>query len=215
VPNVARMYDYFLGGHDNLPVDREAADHVLEIVPGIRAEAGANRAFLGRAVRFLVAGGVHQFLDIGSGLPTCQSVHQVAPGASTVYVDSDPQVVTHAATLLEAVPEALAVRGDLRKPADILADPAVHEHLDLDRPVAVVLVAIAHFVADDPGPIIAELMAPLAPGSHLVLSHATPGLFAGLDVLPPGVVPLPAWRPGPGAETVTPPHVLCGVARKP
>ncbi|WP_231618967.1 SAM-dependent methyltransferase [Nonomuraea sp. SBT364] len=220
VPHVARMYDYFLGGRDNYAVDREAAAHVLDLVPGIREDARANRAFLGRAVRALSDQGIGQFLDIGSGLPTCRSVHQVLPGRTTVYVDSDSQVVSHARTLLDDVPEALAVCGDLRKPADILGNPAVGEHLDLDRPVAVLLLAIAHYVADDPQPLIAELMAPLAPGSHLVLSHVTDGttdprpLFDGLDLLPPGVVTVPEWRPEDLVRPPTP-HFLCGVARKP
>ncbi|NRQ33187.1 SAM-dependent methyltransferase [Nonomuraea sp. NN258] len=252
IPNVARMYDYFLGGKDNFPADRAAAERVLTIVPEIPVGARENRAFLGRAVRFLAESGVRQFLDIGTGLPTQENVHQVvesvAPDARTVYVDNDPQVLTHARALLTNSTNVRIIEGDLRRPAEILRHPEVGGHLDLSRPVAVLLLAIVHFIEEDPRPIIAELLEPLAPGSWLVLSHvcidikpeAAPGVeriyqgasagfvgrrsdeimsfFDALDVVPPGVVNLPEWRPE-LPELIpfpdAPPYFLCGVARKP
>ena len=225
-PNVARMYDYLLGGTDNLPVDREAADRMLAVLPGVRVDARENRAFLGRAVRFLAGQGIRQFLDIGSGLPTRRSTHEVAAraaaGCRTVYVDNDPEVVSHAGALLRDVSGTRAVLGDLRRPQEILGNPGVRTLLDLDRPVAVLLLSIAHVAADDPRPVVAALMAPLPSGSHLVLSHVSTdpraesvaALFDGLELVPPGVVTLPEWRPRPLAGARTP-HFLCGVARKP
>jgi SAM-dependent methyltransferase len=233
------MYDHLLGGTDNFAVDREAADRVLEILPGVRTGARENRAFLGRAVRFLVRQGVRQFIDIGAGLPTRRCVHEVAPDCRTVYVDNDPEVVSHARALLHDTPGARFLHGDLNAPKEILGHPGVQEHLDLDQPVAVLLLTIVHVVAGDPRPVISDLMASLAPGSHLVLSHMAgdvqpavdeiyqgapgrpsriTGFFDGLELLPPGVVNLAEWRPDapepvrvPGAA----PYILCGVARKP
>ncbi|MFC4588471.1 SAM-dependent methyltransferase [Sphaerisporangium corydalis] len=176
-PNAARMYDYFLGGKDNLPVDRAAAEQVLKLVPEIPVGIRENRAFLCRAVRFLAEQGVRQFLDIGAGLPTQRNVHQVAaeyaPGSRTVYVDNDPQVLTHARALLQDSPQVLVAEGDLRRPEEILHDHEVRAHLDFDRPIAVLLLAIVHFIpdAEDPRGIVARLRDGLAPGSHLALSH--------------------------------------------
>ncbi|MET8007069.1 SAM-dependent methyltransferase [Nonomuraea glycinis] len=239
-PNVARMYDHLLGGTDNFAIDREAAGRVLEILPGVRTGACENRAFLGRAVRFLVRQGVRQFIDIGAGLPTRQCVHEVAPDCRTVYVDNDPEVVSHARRLLHGIPGARFLHGDLNAPKEILGH--VQEHLDLDQPVAVLLLTIVHVIPGDPRPVISDLMASLAPGSHLVLSHmsgapggaqpavdeiyqggsARPnqitGFFDGLDLLPPGVVNLAEWRPDapePVREPGAAPYILCGVARKP
>ncbi|MGV9301844.1 SAM-dependent methyltransferase [Nonomuraea sp. NPDC004354] len=247
IPNVARMYDYFLGGKDNFAADRAAAEKVLEIVPHIPVGARENRAFLGRAVRFLREQGITQFLDIGTGLPTQSNVHEIAgPGARVVYVDNDPQVLVHARALLEDTPQVRIVRGDLRAPAAVLADAATH--LDFSRPVAVLLLAIVHFVKDDPAPIVATLTDALVPGGYLAISHvchdlrpeAAPevervyqgasaqftarhstevaALFDGLDLVEPGVVNLPEWRPD--HPDLVPfkdvgPYFLCGVARKP
>ncbi|GII77111.1 hypothetical protein Sru01_20930 [Sphaerisporangium rufum] len=177
VPNAARMYDYFLGGKDNLPADRAAAEQVLRFVPEIPIGIRENRRFLARAVRHLAELGIRQFLDIGAGLPTQANVHQLveryAPGARTVYVDNDPQVLAHARALLQDSPDVVVADGDLRRPEEILADPAVRAHLDFDRPVAVLLLAILHFIPDedDPAGILARIRAGLAPGSHIAISH--------------------------------------------
>jgi SAM-dependent methyltransferase len=182
IPNVARMYDYYLGGKDNFEADRVAAEEIIRLVPQIRAAAVANRAFLRLAVRYLAAeAGIRQFLDIGVGLPTQGAVHEVVravtPDARVAYVDYDPVVVSHARVLLTEPDRSIAVRGDLRDPAALLADPEITSHLDLGRPVAVILLAILHFVsdADDPARIIATIRDAIAPGSYLVVSHVAPG----------------------------------------
>ncbi|MCK2221786.1 SAM-dependent methyltransferase [Actinomadura sp. ATCC 31491] len=178
-PNVARLYDYYLGGKDHFPADREAAERILKVAPEVRAAARANRAFLGRAVRHLAEAGIRQFLDVGTGLPTQESVHQVAakvaPGSQVVYVDVDPVVLVHARALLSGQPGTAVVQGDLRKPAEILGHPEVLGAIDFSRPVGVLLVAIMHFVAesDRPKEILATLREAMAPGSYLVLSHGT------------------------------------------
>ncbi|WP_433414890.1 SAM-dependent methyltransferase [Microtetraspora malaysiensis] len=176
-PNAARMYDYYLGGKDNFPSDRAAAEQVLRYVPEIPIGIRENRAFLQRAVRFLAEQGVRQFLDIGAGLPTQQNVHQVvaevAPEARTVYVDNDPQVLVHARALLQDSPQVVVVEGDLRQPGEIMNHPEVRGHLNFDEPIAVLLLAIVHFIpdSDDPIGIIAQIRSALPPGSHMVISH--------------------------------------------
>jgi trans-aconitate methyltransferase len=177
---VARIYDCLLGGKDNYAVDREAARELVAAVPGAARAARDSRAFLGRAVRFLAGRhGVSQFLDIGTGLPTGEHVHQVArrviPDARVVYADSDPVVVAHARALLAGQPGIAAVTGDVRCPRDLLASRAVRDVLDFTRPVAVLLVAVLHFVADDEDPWAAVrcVVDHLAPGSFLVISHVT------------------------------------------
>ncbi|WP_067489607.1 SAM-dependent methyltransferase [Actinomadura hibisca] len=176
-PNVARMYDFYLGGKDNYAADRAAAREVLKFAPHIPALARANRAFLRRAVRHLCAAGVDQFLDIGAGLPTHGNVHEIAqaaaPGSRVVYVDNDPTVLVHGRALLEGEEDAKVVPGDVRDVPGLLADPTVRGLLDLSRPVAVLMVALLHCVADedDPWAAVAELRDALPPGSHLVLSH--------------------------------------------
>ncbi|MFI7443703.1 SAM-dependent methyltransferase [Nonomuraea indica] len=177
IPNAARMYDYFLGGKDNLPADREAAERVLRFVPEIPIGIRENRRFLSRVVRYLADQGIRQFLDIGAGLPTQDNVHQLvarfAPGGRTVYVDNDPQVLVHARALLQKSPDVHVVQGDLRRPEEILADPIVRRELDFSQPVAVLMLAILHFVpdSDDPAGIVATIRDALAPGSHIVISH--------------------------------------------
>ncbi|WP_182902825.1 SAM-dependent methyltransferase [Microbispora sp. H10830] len=177
VPNAARMYDYFLGGKDNFPADRAAAEQVLRHVPEVPLGIRENREFLVRAVRFLAGQGIRQFLDIGAGLPTQRNVHQVAaehaPGSRTVYVDNDRQVLAHARALLQDSPQVRVVEGDLRRPEEILSHPEVRGHLDLDRPVAVLLLAIVHFLpdSDEPRRLIEEIRQALAPGSYLAISH--------------------------------------------
>ncbi|WP_433461116.1 SAM-dependent methyltransferase [Micromonospora sp. CA-248212] len=173
------MYDYFLGGSNNFAADRAAAQRVLEIFPDTAAAAQMNRQFLRRAVRYAVGQGVHQFLDIGAGLPTQGTVHEVVravtPDARVVYVDYDEVAVAYARRLLTDVPGTAVVQGDLRRPDDLLADPGVRGTLDLDRPVAVLLLAVLHFVpdGDDPWGAVARLRDATVPGSHLALSHLT------------------------------------------
>ncbi|GGL19117.1 hypothetical protein Sme01_36230 [Sphaerisporangium melleum] len=178
-PSVARMYDYYLGGKDNFEVDRECADEVLRRAPLVPVVAQANRDFLRRAVRYLAREcGIRQFLDIGTGLPTQDNVHQVAqrvdPRVRVVYVDNDPLVLIHAQALLANNPNTLALAGDLRQPWRILDDPHVRGVIDFREPVAVLLCGILHFIPDhdDPYGIVATLVHAMAPGSYLVVSHA-------------------------------------------
>jgi SAM-dependent methyltransferase len=179
VPNVARMYDFMLGGKDNYASDREAVARLIEISPEVSVAARWNRQFLGRAVRFVAGQGVTQFLDVGAGLPTQQNVHQVAQQAgahaTTVYVDNDPVVLAHANALLAGDARTAVVAGDVRDPAGIRRDAAATGLLDFARPVCLLLVAILHFVpdADDPAALMAAFRDGLAPGSYLILSHAT------------------------------------------
>jgi SAM-dependent methyltransferase len=243
VPSVSRIYDFYLGGSHNFEVDRQAARRVMEFVPGVPRIARANRAFLHRAVRFAAAEGVDQFLDIGSGIPASGNVHQVAraarPGARVVYVDHDPVAVAHSEAVLAGDDHAGVVAADLLKPRDILDSPQVERLIDLNRPVALLLVAILHFVddADDPYGAVAELSDALAPGSLLVLTHASyegmplppertgravdvyqdirnplimrsreeiARFFEGYDMVEPGLVPMPRWRPEAAPEDEDP-----------
>jgi hypothetical protein len=176
--NVARIYDYWLGGKDNFEADRVAAELILAQLPGQRRSALENRKFLGRAVRFLAGdAGIDQFLDIGVGLPTQGAVHEVAreinPRSRVAYVDYDPVVVAHGRALLATPDRSVVVQEDIRRPAELLANPRIREHLDFGRPVAVMVLAILHFVRDedDPGSIITRIREALAPGSYLVLTH--------------------------------------------
>jgi S-adenosyl methyltransferase len=178
-PNVARMYDYYLGGMHNFAADRELAEQVLAHMPEGLLLARENRSFLRRAVRHCVADGVTQFLDLGSGIPTVGNVHQVAqaadPAARVVYVDTDPVAVRHSRNLLAGNELAGMVAGDLRYPAVVLADPVVEAVLDLSRPVAVLLVSVLHFVPDDEDPsgVVAGYLDAMPAGSRLVLSHGS------------------------------------------
>jgi SAM-dependent methyltransferase len=175
--NVARIYDYWLGGKDNFEADRVAAEKVLIQMPGQRRSALENRRFLRRAVRFLTAeAGIDQFLDIGVGLPTQGAVHEVAheinPRSHVAYVDYDPVVVAHGNALLATPDQSVVVQADIRRPGELLANPVIRGHLDFDRPVAILLLAIMHFVTDDddPAAVAAALRDALAPGSYLVLT---------------------------------------------
>ncbi len=179
-PNPARIYDALLGGKDNFPADRAAVEEILAAAPQARQGARENRAFLHRAVRFLAAeAGIRQFLDIGTGLPTQGNVHQVAqataPDARVVYADHDPVVHAHANALLADHTTTIAVLADLRAPEMILGHPEVRRVLDFAQPVALLLVAVLHFVRDeeDPAGLVARLREAMAPGSFLVVSHAT------------------------------------------
>jgi hypothetical protein len=230
-PNVARMYDYYLGGSHNVGIDREVAEQAIAAFPDLPRVAQANRAFLHRAVRYCLDAGVNQFLDIGSGIPTVGNVHEIAqradPEARVVYVDTDAVAIAHAHAILTGNDRTTAVLHDVRSPEDLLRHPDVRRVLDLDRPLAVLLVAVLHFIpdSDDPADLVARLVAPTVPGSHLVISHAfvetlreregpvltlyrrtrTPlvprpraeivRLFDGLELLEPGVVFAPQWHP--------------------
>ncbi|MFR9799682.1 SAM-dependent methyltransferase [Streptomyces sp. MS06] len=243
VPSVSRIYDYYLGGSHNFEVDREAARRAMEFLPGLPKIMQANRAFMRRAVRFAAAEGIDQFLDVGSGIPTFGNVHEVAqevrPGARVVYVDHDPVAVAHSEAVLRGNADAGVVAADLLEPRAILSSPEVERLIDLKRPVALLLVAILHFVADedDPYRAVAELSRALAPGSLLLLTHASyegiplpperaggavgvyrnirnplimrsrdevARFFEGYDMVEPGLVPMPHWRPETAVEDEDP-----------
>ncbi|MFF7374945.1 SAM-dependent methyltransferase [Streptomyces massasporeus] len=250
VPSVSRMYDYYLGGSHNFEVDREAARRAMEFMPGLPKVMQANRAFMRRAVRYAAGQGISQFLDIGSGIPTFGNVHEVAqaarPGARVVYVDHDPVAVAHSQAVLEGSDDAGVVAADLRKPQEILRSPEVERLIDLNQPVALLLVAILHFVEDedDPYGAVAELREALAPGSLLVLTHASyegiplpperaggavdvyedirnplimrsreeiARFFEGYDMVEPGLVAMPHWRPDTAPEDEDP-YAFAGFA---
>lgn len=226
----ARIYDFVLGGVHNFAVDRQVAEQMLAVNPEIPLTAQANRAFLRRAVQFLVDAGIRQFLDIGSGIPTAGHSHEIAqaaaPDARVVCVDVDPVAVAHSRDVLVGNDRAAAFHEDARRPEQILEAPELQRLIDFEQPVAVLVVAVLHFVpeAEDPADIIARLMAPLASGSYLAMSHVTDeggldipkiqtvtrragidftarsrqqvqALFGGLDLVEPGVVWIPQWRP--------------------
>jgi SAM-dependent methyltransferase len=179
----ARMYDYYLGGKDNFAADRETAKKAMQSWGSVRTAVRENRSFLGRAVRYLAEEtGIRQFLDIGTGLPSANNVHEVAqavaPESRVVYADNDPIVLVHARALLNGTPEGRTayIEADLREPEKILTHPATRNMLDFDEPIALVLVAILHFVTDDDDPraIVRTLVDALPSGSHLVASHVTP-----------------------------------------
>ena len=181
-PHPARIYDYGLGGKNHFAVDREMAEKAWAAMPTGRTAARENRAFLGRVVRYLAAEeGIRQFLDIGTGLPTTDNVHEVAqrvaPEARIVYVDNDPLVLAHARALLTSSPEGRTayIPADLRDPGSILTNPVTREVIDFTQPVALMLVAILHFIQDEDKPteIVRTLVSALAPGSFLVASHLT------------------------------------------
>ncbi|MGL5863145.1 MAG: SAM-dependent methyltransferase [Phycicoccus sp.] len=191
VPNEARRYDYWLGGRDNYAVDRASGDAIAEVFPTIRTAVGENRRFLRRVVTFLAReAGIRQFLDVGSGLPTNQNVHQVAqdidPTARVVYVDNDPMVLVHARALLTSSPEGATayVDADLRHPHQLLGDPDLTQTLDLSKPVGLLLFSVLHFIPDDgeAGRVLAEFAGALAPGSYVALSVTTG------DFMPPEVL---------------------------
>jgi hypothetical protein len=192
-PHPARVYDYLLGGKDNFAADREAANAALKANPDLRIPPRENRAFLGRVVAYLAGeAGVSQFLDIGTGIPTSPNVHEIAQGidprARIVYVDNDPVVLAHARALLATGPagKVAYIDADVRDPDAILGSRELLDALDLGQPVALLLLAILHFVPDedDPAGIVRRLMAGLPSGSYLALSHLTgdfdPGFWDGV-----------------------------------
>jgi hypothetical protein len=189
VPNPARIYDYLLGGKDNFPADREIAEQMLAIAPVAREVVEDNRKFLRRAVEVLADAGARQFIDLGSGLPTQGNVHEIAqaaaPGSRVVYVDNDPMVVAHSRALL-AGDNTVAIEGDLRQPDKVLGHPEVRELIDFGQPVALLLLAILHFVPDDEDPfgIVARYRDALPAGSHLAISHGTRDIPQRPDLSP-------------------------------
>ena len=182
VPHPARRYNYWLGGKDNFAADRASGDEIEKKFPGMRAGVRANRDVLGRMVGFLAGeAGIRQFLDIGTGLPTADNTHEVAqritPDSHVVYVDNDPMVMAHAQALLTSAPAGRTtyIEADLREPAAILASPELRETLDLGKPVALMLVAILHFVPGEGAarPLVRELLDALPSGSYLAATHFT------------------------------------------
>jgi hypothetical protein len=253
--NVARVYDALLGGTHNFAVDQEVVSTLSEILPAVRDGARANRAFLGRAVRFLAGAGIRQFLDIGSGVPTEGNVHEVArvaaPESRVVYVDADPVAIAHSELILAREERATVVEADLREPEAILGHPEVGRLIDFEQPVGLLLVAVLHFIREEekPGDLVRRLTRDLVPGSYLAISHTTfdeqtasavetvrrlytraaaPALprghaaihafFDGFELVEPGVVFNPRWRPdGPAPFTHQPERswMYAGVGRKP
>ncbi|USX50357.1 SAM-dependent methyltransferase [Lentzea sp. HUAS12] len=177
-PSVARVYDYWLGGAHNFAADRAAAEKTLEAMPEIRTVVLNHRAFLRRAVRYLLGQGVRQFLDLGSGIPTVGNVHEIAqaadPGARVVYVDLDPVAVAHSRSLLGDNTQVSVLQADIRDALGVLSSPEVTKQLDFDEPVGVLMIALLHFVSDedDPWGIIGRYRDRLAPGSYLAISQA-------------------------------------------
>ncbi|MFD7921135.1 SAM-dependent methyltransferase [Streptomyces sp. NPDC059740] len=186
-PHPARMYDYYLGGRDNYAADRAAVEPAMEVVPFIRVGAEANRAFLRRAVRTVVAAGVRQVIDLGTGIPTSPNTHEVArevaPDTRVVYVDNDPIVATHAGARLTNTPGTGFVLADIREPESVLESPVVRELIDFGQPVAVCMVAVLHFVTDaeDPAGIVRTFVQALPPGSMVILSHGTTDRYEDAD----------------------------------
>jgi S-adenosyl methyltransferase len=177
-PHVARVYDYLLGGKNNFTADREVGDQIIARLPEVQVGVQAQRAVLGRVVRFLVGeAGVRQLLDVGSGLPTSDNVHEIAqrtaPGTRVVYVDNDPVVLAHARAILSDETSTFAERGDLLDPASIVGSQAIRDHLDWDQPIGLLLCGITHYVLDEenPGRLVAELAEALPSGSYVFIHH--------------------------------------------
>jgi hypothetical protein len=180
MPNVARIYDYYLGGRDSYAADREVARLVLNAAPDIPLAALENREFLKRAIEFLVCeAGIDQFIDVGPGLPTQGNIHELVqrhkPDAPVVYVDNDSVVLTHGRALLYGTGDVTIVDGDVRKPDAILSHSELRKLIDLRRPVAVCMSLVLHFISNDEDPwaIVARLRDSILPGSYLVLTHVT------------------------------------------
>jgi SAM-dependent methyltransferase len=246
-PSIARIYDYLLGGAHNFVVDRELADEIGRVSPDVVETARANRHFLRRAVRFLAGAGIRQFIDIGSGIPTVGNVHEVAqavaPDARIVYVDIDPIAVAQSRSILGDNPAAAVLCVDLRDPQKILAEATGTGLIDLDQPAAVLLAGVLHFLPDpdDPGELVRQLREALAPGSYLLISHATgddqppqvraaqqltgraaeitlrthaeiSAYFGPFALVEPGLVYVGRWRPDPADEPDPHPERVAGYA---
>jgi len=188
IPSPARMYDYYLGGHDNYAADREAAERALSAVPSGRTIARANRYFLMRAVLLMADQGIHQFIDLGTGIPTSPNVHELAqaicPDAHVLYVDNDPVVTAHNRAILAQSTGVRMIDADIREPGRIFDSTEFRELIDLSQPVAVLFVAVLHFIRDsgDPQGIVRAFTSQMVTGSYLALSHITS------DGTEPGVV---------------------------
>ncbi|MDQ3577355.1 MAG: SAM-dependent methyltransferase [Actinomycetota bacterium] len=266
VPQSARIYDYWLGGKDNFAADRAVAEALAGQIPTIRVMVRSQRVFLARAVEYLVrVGGIRQFLDIGTGIPSENNVHEVAqhlaPECRVLYVDNDPVVLAHARARMTSTPEGKTafIPADLREPEKILSDATLRATLNLDQPVALLLIGVLHHLreADDPYRIVATLLDALPSGSYFALTQPTADFdpeamagmaataeqsgipyvprsrdetevfFTGLELVEPGLVPIPAWNPLPREEETTAtlstastpdPYAVygwAGVARKP
>jgi hypothetical protein len=178
-PSAARMYDYFLGGHHNFAADRIMAEKVAATYPDIPLATRANRAFLRRMVNFLIVQGIDQFLDIGSGVPTAGNVHEVAqaanPEARVVYVDTDPVAVAHSEVILQGNPHTAVIQADACEILQIIHHQDVRRVLDFNRPIAVLIIAVLHFVPDNAvaHTIVRQLRDHIAPGSYIAISHGT------------------------------------------
>jgi hypothetical protein len=230
-PSVARLYDFFLGGHHNYAADRELGRKLLQAEPNARHIVKENRSFLGRAVSYLTQSGIGQFLDLGSGIPTQDNVHEIAQRGNSesrvIYVDNDPGVIAHSRHLLRGNPLVSIINADLRNPAGVLTHPEVSRLIDLSQPVGLLMVTVLHFIPDsqDPYGLVARFAEALAPGSFLAISHATRDsspdtatkveelyqnaatsahtrtaqeigrFFTGFEMVDPGLVYLPLWRP--------------------
>jgi S-adenosyl methyltransferase len=254
-PHVARVYDYLLGGKDNFAADRAVGDQMIASLPAVQVGVRAQRDVLGRVVRYLVnEAGLRQLLDIGSGLPTAENVHEIAqqaePSTRVVYLDHDPIVLSHAKALLADDKATFVVDGDLRSPAAIVANPEVREYLDWDQPIGLLMCGILHYILaeEHPEDIVATLYEALPHGSYVFIHHLlqlddpasatlqdqmrkgvgraqfrtldqVKPLFDGLELIEPGLVLVPDWRPDPGTPGVRDHPVLqmacAGVARKP
>ena len=252
-PHVARVYDYLLGGKENFAADRAVGDRMLASIPAVQLGVRAQRDVLGRVVRYLVGDvGLRQLLDIGSGLPTADNVHEIAqridPATRVVYLDNDPIVLSHAEALLADDKSTFAVDGDLRDPAGILAHPDVRKYLDWDQPIGLLMCGILHYVLDEehPADLVGALYDALPSGSYVFIHHLLAiedpaaaelqeqmrtglgraqfrtmdevrTLFDGLELVEPGLVIVPDWRPEPPAIRDHPVlEMACvGVARKP
>jgi hypothetical protein len=254
-PHVARLYDYLLGGKDNFAADRAVGDQMIASLPAVQVGVRAQRDVLGRVVRYLVgAVGLRQLLDIGSGLPTAENVHEIAqrvePSTRVVYLDNDPIVLSHAKALLADDKATFVTYGDLRDPAGIVASPDVRDHLDWNQPIGLLMCGILHYILDEENPadIVATLYRALPRGSYVFIHHLlqlddpasatlqeqmrsgvgraqfrtldqVSALFDGMELVEPGLVLVPDWRPDPGTQAVRHHPVLqmacAGVARKP
>jgi hypothetical protein len=253
VPHSARMYDYWLGGKDNFASDRQMAEIFLQQIPSMREMARENRSFVTRATGYLASQGIRQFLDIGTGIPTSPNLHETAqqidPTAHVVYVDNDPVVLAHARALLVGLdPDSVGyVDADLRDPAGLLSSPELGEVLDVEQPIALMLIAILMLIgpADDPYGRVAILRDALPSGSFLALTHPTAdfdpeamgtvtaaatgggmtfvprtqdevaAFFGDWEILPPGIVPVRAWRPDVEPDDPRSAYYWAGVGRKP
>jgi O-methyltransferase involved in polyketide biosynthesis len=187
-PSPARMYDLYLGGTVNYEADRLAVQRIVDLVPEIRDAAWANRGFLQRAVRWMAERGIRQFIDLGAGLPTQRSTHEVARGAvadaRVVYTDVDPGVIAHGQAILAGVPGVALIEADFRQPAAVLDHPEARALLDFSHPVGLLIVAVTQFVddADDPWSLVGQYVAALAPGSCLALSAPSADHMTGRKV---------------------------------